>query len=129
MIRRPPRSTRLTHSFPSRRSSDLSRWRCGTVAGKAGNAQSGLIVAGIDHAVFDFDRKRPHRAVCRCAQCITGTYVKTGTVQDAGDLVAVQFAAAEFKILMAAPLFQRVRSEEHTSELQSLMRISYAVIC
>src|SRR3546814_1697872 len=26
-------------------------------------------------------------------------------------------------------LFSRVRSEEHTSELQSLMRISYAVFC
>src|SRR3546814_1989590 len=27
------------------------------------------------------------------------------------------------------PCYQRVRSEEHTSELQSLMRISYAVFC
>src|SRR3546814_8215997 len=27
------------------------------------------------------------------------------------------------------PLSRRVRSEEHTSELQSLMRISYAVFC
>src|SRR3546814_7703268 len=27
------------------------------------------------------------------------------------------------------PLFRRCRSEEHTSELQSLMRISYAVFC
>src|SRR3546814_3396626 len=29
----------------------------------------------------------------------------------------------------AAPAFSRPRSEEHTSELQSLMRISYAVFC
>src|SRR3546814_19506879 len=29
----------------------------------------------------------------------------------------------------AACRFPRVRSEEHTSELQSLMRISYAVFC
>src|SRR3546814_4999564 len=28
-----------------------------------------------------------------------------------------------------APKFERERSEEHTSELQSLMRISYAVFC
>src|SRR3546814_16450193 len=28
-----------------------------------------------------------------------------------------------------APLLKRPRSEEHTSELQSLMRISYAVFC
>src|SRR3546814_1637414 len=29
----------------------------------------------------------------------------------------------------ARPLFDLMRSEEHTSELQSLMRISYAVFC
>src|SRR3546814_2333163 len=29
----------------------------------------------------------------------------------------------------ASGRFERVRSEEHTSELQSLMRISYAVFC
>src|SRR3546814_7276390 len=29
----------------------------------------------------------------------------------------------------AKPSHQRARSEEHTSELQSLMRISYAVFC
>src|SRR3546814_7252384 len=28
-----------------------------------------------------------------------------------------------------APLKSKIRSEEHTSELQSLMRISYAVFC
>src|SRR3546814_10518090 len=28
-----------------------------------------------------------------------------------------------------APALRKVRSEEHTSELQSLMRISYAVFC
>src|SRR3546814_6739571 len=30
---------------------------------------------------------------------------------------------------LAAGLLDRMRSEEHTSELQSLMRISYAVFC
>src|SRR3546814_5293655 len=30
---------------------------------------------------------------------------------------------------VARPHDQRIRSEEHTSELQSLMRISYAVFC
>src|SRR3546814_8261898 len=32
-------------------------------------------------------------------------------------------------LLAAAPCTAMVRSEEHTSELQSLMRISYAVFC
>src|SRR3546814_7319290 len=30
---------------------------------------------------------------------------------------------------LALPLARQVRSEEHTSELQSLMRLSYAVFC
>src|SRR3546814_2329567 len=34
-----------------------------------------------------------------------------------------------FSRLTSAPVWVRVRSEEHTSELQSLMRISYAVFC
>src|SRR3546814_1198606 len=33
------------------------------------------------------------------------------------------------RIDVATPLNPRPRSEEHTSELQSLMRISYAVFC
>src|SRR3546814_9988047 len=49
---------------------------------------------------------------------------------DAGDVArigeAITLAAAE----QEAPVRrQPVRSEEHTSELQSLMRISYAVFC
>src|SRR3546814_10300141 len=32
-------------------------------------------------------------------------------------------------VLIVVLLVQRVRSEEHTSELQSLMRLSYAVFC
>src|SRR3546814_5012695 len=32
-------------------------------------------------------------------------------------------------VLVAGPVAGDVRSEEHTSELQSLMRISYAVFC
>src|SRR3546814_10538015 len=34
-----------------------------------------------------------------------------------------------FKICRDPPLANAFRSEEHTSELQSLMRISYAVFC
>src|SRR3546814_953514 len=32
-------------------------------------------------------------------------------------------------VLPQLPIMERPRSEEHTSELQSLMRISYAVFC
>src|SRR3546814_8033433 len=45
----------------------------------------------------------------------------------AGDIIAM---ARRFGPLGQASGFgRRVRSEEHTSELQSLMRISYAVFC
>src|SRR3546814_6794376 len=45
----------------------------------------------------------------------------------AGDLV-LQTAAKRIESLMP-PSALTARSEEHTSELQSLMRISYAVFC
>src|SRR3546814_6453206 len=70
----------LTHSFPTRRSSDLHAARIGD---------------------FADDRE-------------------------------VQFPLAEDgfgKGFLAEAIFRKWRSEEHTSELQSLMRISYAVFC
>src|SRR3546814_7728400 len=39
------------------------------------------------------------------------------------------FQKAAIPIYPVPGLFFRIRSEEHTSELQSLMRISYAVFC
>src|SRR3546814_3358055 len=46
-------------------------------------------------------------------------------VQQSGLIVA----KATNSILLAAAIYSEDRSEEHTSELQSLMRISYAVFC
>src|SRR3546814_1405511 len=80
MIRRPPRSTLLTHSFPTRRSSDLTG----------------------QHEPFHREQQRLLRA---------------GTA-------AQQQLRRQFHRRCGED-----RSEEHTSELQSLMRISYAVFC
>src|SRR3546814_10347886 len=41
----------------------------------------------------------------------------------------LEFAYPTQTTFTAAPDGQMIRSEEHTSELQSLMRISYAVFC
>src|SRR3546814_3168568 len=38
-------------------------------------------------------------------------------------------ALISWVVVLAARLMRQIRSEEHTSELQSLMRISYAVFC
>src|SRR3546814_4677209 len=94
MLRRPPRSTRTTHSFPTRRSSDLA------------------VVDARRHFV-------EYRAV------------------GGGEEFAGQHA--DIVVRLGDPLHHRARlrlliandgrSEEHTSELQSLMRISYAVFC
>src|SRR3546814_8218000 len=40
-----------------------------------------------------------------------------------------EMPAADLAPTVEAPMEDAVRSEEHTSELQSLMRISYAVLC
>src|SRR3546814_4518242 len=55
--------------------------------------------------------------------------------QSAADAVAVANAhllvgqAVDGEVLPELAMGEIVRSEEHTSELQSLMRISYAVFC
>src|SRR3546814_7231053 len=90
-ILRPPRSNRLTHSFPTRRSSDLVEMRA---------VDEQAIFGRVDPAIA---RIGPRRGL---------GHGETG--------IEMQFAR---------PAIVIERSEEHTSELQSLMRISYAVFC
>src|SRR3546814_5408002 len=108
----------MTHSCPTRRSADLSEagvdvraahlelGRDGAyrVGGLEGDQQRALLVR--EHRVGgDVD-------VARCGR-------RSG---DAGLLEAAEAGAGGGQR-------SAVRSEEHTSELQSLMRISYAVFC
>src|SRR3546814_6009424 len=46
-----------------------------------------------------------------------------------GAVLVLLFALAQSAFLIGALSSLAMRSEEHTSELQSLMRISYAVFC
>src|SRR3546814_3708909 len=104
MIRRPPRTTRTDHSFPTRRSSDLAVYVLAD-----GNAVSGtrLNAKGepIDQATLQSLVAKPISDQA-WADLESATWVLDGKAD--------------------AP---RVRSEEHTSELPSLMRTSYAVFC
>src|SRR3546814_236140 len=65
------------------------------------------------------------QACVRTAQ--EGKPVQIGLLQRYATDAAMDSATHPFT--RAAPTGKRVRSEEHTSELQSLMRISYAVFC
>src|SRR3546814_4263613 len=64
-----------------------------------------------------------------------GLYAMGGTGLMLGILETSPFSAASSYELITIPMFLLMaefvilRSEEHTSELQSLMRISYAVFC
>src|SRR3546814_4878836 len=93
MLRRPPIST-LTHSFPTRRSSDL----------RQGGPQACL--------------QEPSKAGRPARQ------------RTSSDLERSTGAERDREVSWSEPPHLRSeRSEEHTSELQSLMRISYAVFC
>src|SRR3546814_5059313 len=102
MIRRPPRSTRTDTLFPY-----TTLFRSGR-SRRAGPARLHRLGDG-DHALFRFDRAFPVRHDPCCA---------------GRETCAIEAAA---RSPTAAPAARR--SEEHTSELQSLMRISYAVFC
>src|SRR3546814_2006335 len=102
MIRRPPRSTRTDTLFPY-----TTLFRSLDPAGRAMEEVDGrpeqIVEIGLEAGVLQGDDQR---------------------IEDVGD------GAGD-----GVPLGQRprvdfvLRSEEHTSELQSLMRISYAVFC
>src|SRR3546814_3708286 len=107
MIRRPPRLTRADTLFPYRRSSGLAAVLALsiTVAAPALAApQAGADMILTNARVYTVEARQP--------------WAEAVAIED-GRIVAVGSAADVGKL----------RSEEHTSELQSLMRISYAVIC
>src|SRR3546814_1420229 len=99
MIRRPPRSTRTDTSFPTRRSSDLFRFR-----------------------VDDDNRQLPP---------LKDKLLDLSWYEERWSRDITPGSRWRLTLRLRAPrgLRNPGRSEEHTSELQSLMRISYAVFC
>src|SRR3546814_20731694 len=100
MLRRPPISTRTDTLFPTRRSSDLAH----VARGHHGLALE-VAAALRKHLVLDMQARR------------AGSLVGADGAPDIGHAAEAGVAIGDH------------RSEEHTSELQSLMRISYAVFC
>src|SRR3546814_3190148 len=104
MVRRPPRSTRTDTLFPY---TTLFRSRVGAFALLSWRAVGNVGGDGIG------------RAGCRCLWLAHRLSGGRHTRCRPCPLFAAGFARTA----------QGARSEEHTSELQSLMRISYAVFC
>src|SRR3546814_3044256 len=106
MRRRPPRSTRTDTLFPY------------TTLFRSGRGKRAL---------------RPLLLRLRCRAQIGGEVAAGVALRRAGDLLrgAGGHQAAAAVAAVGAEVEDPVggRSEEHTSELQSLMRISYAVFC
>src|SRR3546814_1427755 len=76
------------------------------------------------HQVLTLNRLR-HRIKLR-----TDGGLKTGRdIVMAAMLGAEEFGIGTASLIAMGCILVRQRSEEHTSELQSLMRISYAVFC
>src|SRR3546814_2350828 len=70
------------------------------------------------------------RQAARRLDRIAGEHELLADALAALDRAVIEASDAEDRLAAAAALsFDPARSEEHTSELQSLMRISYAVLC
>src|SRR3546814_4998840 len=72
----------------------------------------------------------PQTTFAHCAQRSQGGhYLRRDFVLQVGQVFEVAGKRAYRDVEFARDGAKRQRSEEHTSELQSLMRISYAVFC
>src|SRR3546814_7179648 len=137
----------MTHSFPTRRSSDVSGDSDVVIANAASGAQGrnvpfqirvptewglqagtftdelqlALIDQGgniVDTSTFTFTILIPSAVSLRLVGAVVGGGGVGPAQVDLGSLSSSE-----------EPRSDRFRSEEHTSELQSLMRTSYAVFC
>src|SRR3546814_4748978 len=110
-------------------SSDLRRGEQGAAGSRPDARPSGppprrgsVFQAGITkHRCHDGISRQPPR----CQQLCRGADVRSGRIADVQALAMGQSTPPLFSFIIA----DADRSEEHTSELQSIMRISYAVFC
>src|SRR3546814_5519527 len=109
MLRRPPRSTRTDTLFPY------------TTLFRSGHVDPGRVPDLRDLLEHRHGLGGTTQHQQRCAlQELRGLRAQAGIVE---------LAEPGHRFLGAAQRQEGLRSEEHTSELQSLMRISYAVFC
>src|SRR3546814_10705872 len=126
MSRRPPRSTRTDTLFPY---TTLFRSVAGILVAAFGGDRLDRQARGLQLLLGLLQPKRVHVCQRRQAGGLAEAAIERALGQPAtrrhrGDRAAHAVVFADPGLDLAD---QRVRSEEHTSELQSLMRISYAV--
>src|SRR3546814_9096840 len=135
IVRRPPRSTRTDTLFPY-----TTLFRSVRLFGlhsiSAGRRAAALRVAfdqrdkAIVGQLLVFRAQAPagrRVALHACAQALV-QQDRAGVEASAADQASVLFEGnVRFVVHDDSPVARAERSEEHTSELQSLMRISYAV--
>src|SRR3546814_5845257 len=124
MIRRPPRSTRTDTLFPY--TTLFRSWQPAFAASIAGWCAGEVIVQ-----LYALTMARHHLGAFQHACTIPATPLRRGLtaarcLRQQGRQRRQRCPA---RLDCADDGTQRLRSEEHTSELQSLMRISYAVFC
>src|SRR3546814_4189880 len=118
MIRRPPESTRTDTLFPY---TTLFRSPVCRIArsGKASRAWLSMAFVGARRLLVGIDDARDQRVA---------HHIAAGELRNGNSRYGLQKLHGVTKPAALAAR-QIDRSEEHTSELQSLMRISYAVFC
>src|SRR3546814_7235765 len=114
MIRRPPRSTRTDTLFPY---TTLFR-----------SNQGGRKVNGVEEFAFCIEESAEFHDVAAFGLYRFFGYKISCHANDPA-LVGKHFPGCNITAITTSGQIKKVRSEEHTSELQSLMRISYAVFC
>src|SRR3546814_3913487 len=127
MILRPPRSTRTDTLFPTRRSSDL----LGELG--RGRPRGGIALDALAMHV-DLVEGRGLRFGARAGSHVrrerAGRHAQREAGQQGGGGEGLRRLRVRNGVLATLDVGHGcLRSEEHTSELQSLMRISYAVFC
>src|SRR3546814_4920589 len=115
MIRRPPRSTRTDTLFPYT-----------TLFRSSALAKRGMIVVSINYRLGMFGWFAHPALSAESPDHLSGNY---GLLDQIAALEWVKRNIGAFGGDATNVTIAGERSEEHTSELQSLMRISYAVFC
>src|SRR3546814_7204543 len=118
MIRRPPRSTRTDTLFPY---TTLFRSRLGVAL--AISLIAAPAFAEVCGGEENYGQELRERALIAQACAITASEEFISSGESPHDIAIASLTDCE------VPIADVRRSEEHTSELQSLMRISYAVFC